>query len=110
MAAGKIRQGDNKTDLVVVSAFADTSVFLWILGLSSDNQLEAIVSRYEVVNDTYNIYDYCVPMDVVVGYLNDDNGEGTSTLVVAYQESIVGVEVTIALRSYQLTGVVHDVV
>ena len=73
-------------------------------GLSNDNQLEIIVSQYEVVNDIYNIDEYCVPMDVVVAYLNDDDGEGTSTLVVAYQESIAGSEIIIALRSYQIAG------
>jgi len=37
-------------------------------------------------------------------YLNDDIGGGTSTLVIAYQESIAGTIVTIKLKSYQIQG------
>lgn len=103
LVGGKIKKGKSATDLVAVTAFTQTSVLLWVLE-NVNNTLKVIVDQAVVASNLYNLYDYCVPMDAVVAYLSDVSG-GTSTLVIAYQESIVGVTTTIKLKSYQIEGI-----
>jgi len=87
MASGKFNQDGHSEDLIAVTAFTQTSVLLWVLGVT-DKSFE-VVANETVADNLYNLFDYTIPVDSVVAYLNDDIGGGTSTLVIAYQESIL---------------------
>lgn len=108
MASGKFNQDGHSEDLIAVTAFTQTSVLLWVLGIT-DKSFE-VVANETVADNLYNLFDYTIPVDSVVAYLNDDIGGGTSTLVIAYQESIAGTIVTIKLKSYQIQGMKDSIV
>ena len=102
MTSGKFDQDSRSKDFIAITAFTQTSVLLWVLGITAKNF--RIIAYETVAENLYNLFDYTIPMDSVVAYLNDDSGGGTSTLVIAYQESIAGTIVTIKLKSYQIQG------
>ena len=57
-----------------------------------------------VGDDIINLYPQTVPVDAVVAHLGESE-DSVSTLVIAYQERIVGPTITIRLKSYQIKGI-----
>lgn len=102
MTSGPFNLQKNSHDYIAVIAFTQSAVKVWVVGEGGDRKIKALDS-ITVADGIINFYHNTVPMGAVVAHLAESE-ESASTLIVAYQETIVGTTITIRLKSYQIKG------
>lgn len=107
LTSGRFSQDNKKADQIAVASYDKTAVKIWILGSKQESNCKqkfGVLTTKTIEYGLFSFDRFCVPMDLVVAYLNNDEGQGTATLVVAYQKEVIGAIVTISIKSYQTKG------